>query len=419
LNDTKDSIMQSVNRSVFYKYLSVFCLVCIGLTGFSQDKKTSLEKSKKKIEQEIAYTNRLLGETKQSKKTSLNRLVILNNKIQKRNDLIDNINAEIQTLELKITNNNKKINDFKKQLDKLKDEYARMIYYAYKNKNLYDRWMFIFSAKDFNQAYQRLKYFQQYSDYRKTQAELIVKTQKELNTNLAELENQKEEQLALLKEKEKERKLLEQEKQQQNETYSALSQREKSLMADLRAKEKEAARLQNAIEEIIEAEMRAAAERAKAESATPGATLTAAELNLSKDFVSNKGELPWPSDKGLVSSTFGEHQHPVLKKVKIKNNGINILTEKGQNARAIFGGTVVSVKTISSANKAIIIKHGEYFSVYSNLAEVYVERGEVIAILQNLGLIYTNQEDGKTELHFEIWKGRTLLNPASWLSKSN
>lgn len=419
MNATKDLIMRSVNLFALYKYLSLVFILLICLEGFSQGKKSSLEKSKKKIEQEIAYTNRLLSETKQSKKTSLNQLVILNNKIKKRNELIDNINAEIQALEGKITSNNKKINDLKKELDKLKDEYARMIYYAYKNKNLYDRWMFVFSSKDFNQAYQRLKYFQQYSDYRKTQAELIVKTQKELNTNVAELENQKEEKVALLKDKEKERHLLELEKQQQNEAYSELSKREKNLLADLRVKEKKAARLQNAIEEIIEAEMRAAAERAKAESSTPGATLTAAELNLSKDFVSNKGELPWPSDKGLVSSTFGEHQHPVLRKVKIKNNGINILTEKGQHARAIFGGTVVSVKNISSTNKAIIIKHGEYFSVYSNLAEVYVKRGEVIATLQNLGLIYTNPDDGKTELHFEIWKGRTLLNPASWLSKSN
>ncbi|MCF8234993.1 MAG: peptidoglycan DD-metalloendopeptidase family protein [Bacteroidales bacterium] len=411
--------MRSRNLFALYKYLSLVFILFICLEGLSQDKKSSLEKSKKKIEQEIAYTNRLLSETKQSKKTSLNQLVILNNKIKKRDELIENINAEIKTLEVKIISNNKKNNDLKKELDKLKDEYARMIYYAYKNKNLYDRWMFIFSSKDFNQAYQRLKYFQQYSDYRKTQAELIVKTQKELNTNVAKLENQKEEKVSLLKDKEKERNLLEQEKQQQNEAYSELSKREKNLLADLRAKEKEATRLQNAIEEIIEAEMRAAAERAKAESSTSGATLTAAELNLSKDFVSNKGELPWPSDKGLVSSTFGEHQHPVLRKVKIKNNGINILTEKGQHARAIFGGTVVSVKTISSTNKAIIIKHGEYFSVYSNLAEAYVKRGELIATLQNLGLIYTNPDDGKTELHFEIWKGRTLLNPASWLSKSN
>ena len=160
--------------------------------------------------------------------------------------------------------------------------------------------------------------------------------------------------------------------------------------------------------------------KASGEAAGEGAfALTPEEIELSGNFSSNKGKLPWPSEKGIISSTFGEHNHPVLKRVKIKNNGIDILTSQSEEARAIFDGTVISIRTITNTNKAIIIRHGEYFTVYSNLSEVFVQQGQKVSTKQRLGNIYTDSSGNKTELHFEIWRGKTLLNPSSWIVRNN
>ncbi len=388
--------------------------------ALAQDKKNELKQEKNKIEKEIQYTNSLLSETKKSKETSLNQLIILNNKISYREKLIATINSEINIFNNKIDANNSNIKELTNELVSLKNEYAKMIYFAFKNKSLYDRLMFVFSSEDFNQAYKRLKYFQQYSAYRKTQVELIKKTQDEINVKTKELENQKAKKLTLLKTREKEKVLLIKEKNEKNNTIKKLKNKEKELLRTLRAKEKESNKLKKAIDAIIAEEIRLAAEKAKetkTKSTSTIISLTPEESLISNTFSENKGNLPWPSEKGIISSTFGEHRHPVLKKVKTKNNGINILTNKGASARAIYNGTVISVKSITNANTAVIIRHGEYFSVYSNLDNVFVRRGDRVTTKQKIGLIYTNPSDLKTELHFEIWRGKTLLNPAYWIVK--
>ncbi|MDZ7742941.1 MAG: peptidoglycan DD-metalloendopeptidase family protein [Bacteroidota bacterium] len=390
-------------------FLSLPLLLC------AQKSKEELKASKEKLEKDIQFTNKLLSETKKSKSSSLNQLVILENKISQREELIATITNETALLDEKIEKNNQKRRQLKKELEHLKEEYARMIYFAFKNRSVYNRMVFVFSSKDFNQAYRRLKYFQQYGAYRQTQAELIIQTQQELENTILELEDQKEDKIVLMKEKESEIQKLKTEQEQKNQTVSELNRKERKLTAELREKEEEAKKLQAAIEEIIAEEMRAAAERAKTEKANKGLALSPEELALSGNFSGNKGKLPWPSDKGIISSTFGEHQHPVLKRVKIKNNGINILTSKGGVARSVFNGTVISVRYITNTNIAVIIKHGEYFSVYSNLDKVYVQRGDAVKTGQEIGVIYTHPADNKTELHFEIWKGKTLLNPSYWI----
>ena len=386
---------------------------------FGQDK-NSLTENKLRIEKEIDYTNKLLEETRKSKDASLNQLVILKNKIANRESLIQNINLEIESLEASILETEKQIKERQNELKRLKEEYADLIYFAYKNRNAYDRLMFIFSSQDFNQAYRRLKYLQQYSSYRKTQASLIKAAQADLNTKLQLLENQKLQKIQLARDKENEVLKLVSEREEKDRTLNNLSKKEKELKATIKRKEKEAARLQEEIERIIAEEMRAAAARAREDSKSSTNTdvgLTAADLELSNDFAANKGRLPWPSKNGIISGTFGEHRHPVLRKVKTKNNGINILTDQGELARSVFDGEVVSVKTITANNKAVIIRHGDYFSVYSNLIEIYVKRGDKVNIMQSIGRIFTDSHENKTEMHFEIWKGKSLLNPSSWLTK--
>ncbi|MBE9481947.1 MAG: peptidase M23, partial [Bacteroidetes bacterium] len=239
----------------------------------AQDKKTELKQEKSKIEKEIQYTNNLLSETKKSKETSLNQLIILNNKISYREKLINAINSEINILNNKIAANNSNIKKLTNELKSLKNEYAKMIYFVFKNKSSYDRLMFVFSSEDFNQAYMRLKYFQQYSAYRKTQVELIKKTQDEINVKTKELESQKEKKITLLKTREKEKVLLVKEKNEKNNTIKKLKNKEKELLRTLRAKEKESKKLKKAIDAIISEEIRLAAEKAKESKTTSTSTI--------------------------------------------------------------------------------------------------------------------------------------------------
>lgn len=396
----------------------ISCLwVAIMFIGVAQpqDKKTQLQADKKKIEEEIEYTNKLLEETKETKKASLDHLVIIRNKVSNRQKLIETIGSEIEIVEEQIAINNEIIKDLSKDLENLREEYAKMVWFAYKNRSAYNKLMFIFSASDFNQAYQRMKYFSQYSEYRKKQAAMITSTRRQINEAIAELESFKHQKLSLLSSKEQEIAMLNNEKKEQNRMIEGLTDKEKELVALLEEKEQAAMELQREIERIIAEEMRLAAEKTGSGSSSTF-SLTPAEKILSDNFEANMGGLPWPLERGIISSYFGEHPHPLLKNVKTKNNGINILTDTGTKARAVFAGTVTRVMSIPSYNYVVMIRHGAFLSVYSNLDEVYVEKGDPVEIKQEIGRVFTNLKDNKTELHFELWKSKTLLDPAKWLA---
>lgn len=400
-------------------------LLLISVLGYSQTRKKNsskenLQQKKAKIEKDIKVTNKLLEETKKNKKASLRQLVVLNDKINKREELISNISTELSKLDQQIFITSSQVRRLKNEIKDLKDEYAKMIYYAYKNKNYYNRVMFVFASQSFNQAYRRVKYFQQYSSYRKNQAQLIQNTQILLDSKISELGKKKEAKLSLLQTHEKEKIQLSQEKEEQNKTIRQLTQKERKLLVELKEKEKASRQLQAAIENLISEELRKTREVAKKsgkKSAPVTISYTPAEMKLANNFSLNKGRLPWPSEKGALSSSFGEHEHPILKGIKTKNNGITISTNPGAKARAVFDGVVSSVLTIPNYNHVVILSHGEYLTVYTNLVDVYVRRGESVSTKQSLGTVFTDPETNKTELHFEIWKGKTTLNPAQWISR--
>ena len=403
-----------------------FVLICLillsAVDAFSQnDEKSELRKQKQEIDQEIEYTNKLLDETKKNKQSSLNELSILNNKIEKREELINTITVEIRYLERQIRKNDKKIKELSMDLEKLKDEYASMIYYAFKNRNTYDRLMFIFSSEDFNQAYRRMKYLQQYSSYRKSQANLILEKQEEITKTIADLEDQKTEKETLKTEKEEEKSRLDKNRQQKDETVQNLNKKESTLKKSLRKKEKDAKRLQNAIQAIIAEEIRRAAEAAKKLGEPVDEqmfVLTPEELELSNTFAANKGKLPWPTERGIITGKFGEQPHPVLKGIKVKNNGVDISTNTGSVARAVFEGEVTRIISVPNYHNVVIMRHGEFLTVYSNLDNVQVSVGDKIETKQQIGVIHTDVDEAKTELHFELWKGKQLLNPTLWMAKS-
>ena len=270
--------------------------------------------------------------------------------------------------------------------------------------------IYLFSAEDLNQAYQRWRYIDQVSNYLRNEADVIRNREVEKTNELELLNAQKEEKRLLLDQENIQVFQLEKEKVEKDKIRGDLAGKEKQLQADLRAKEKESRKLQKKIEDIITREIKPK----KKTSGTGTYALTPAEKELSSSFATNKGKLPWPIEKGMIAETFGVHQHPVLKNVKTKNNGIDIATSPGEEARSVFDGEIVSVTTITTTNIAVIIKHGEYFTVYSNLDDVFVKQGDLIDTKTSLGNVHTSLK-GITELHFEVWKGRSIQNPAYWI----
>jgi septal ring factor EnvC (AmiA/AmiB activator) len=418
----------------FRYILPVLILVLIPVVlfrflSFSQESKEKLQKTKSQLEEDIRYTNKLLEETHRTKQNSLNKVLLLNKQIEKRQSLISTISGEVDQIQTQMDVQGKHISTLSEEVKKMKNEYARMIYYAYKNLNAYNRLLFIFSAEDFNQAYRRLLYYQQYSSYRRTQAELIRDAQMVLNRKQRELEETRQQKLTLARSEESEKGLLTQEKEEKDKTVQQLSLKEKELESTLREKQKAAQKLEKEIEKLITTEIKAAADRAKRTDTRDVKTkmktvhteilLTNDEQVLSSSFASNKGKLPWPSEHGVITSRFGEHPHPVLKYVTVKNNGIDISTEKGASVRTVFSGKVSRVMSFPNFNTVVIIRHGEYLTVYSNLENVTVKDGQTVTTKQLIGKIHTNPEDSRTDLHFEIWLGKTTQDPQEWLSGAN
>jgi len=396
-------------------WLILILAMTLPMLSHAQSKRAQLEKEKSKIKKDIDYKNKLLNETAKSKNTSLSQLVVLRKKIKSREELINAIRREIDFLDDEIGASEDRIVSLKEELQELKDEYAKMIYYAYLNRNSYDRLMFVFSAQDFNQAYKRLKYLQQYSEFRKQQGELILLTQDSIGIRIQGLEASKKEKEELIDNIKNEAQLLASEKQEQQKVFNALTTKEKELKSEIDKKKREADKLTKAIQRIIEEEIR---KQREARGGGGGFVLTPEAKELSNKFASNRGKLPWPLEKGVITEYFGEHWHPILKGIKVKNNGVNISTENGARARAVFSGEVTGIVVIPGAGKAVLLRHGEYISVYSNLKDVFVQKGDKVSTKDPIGIILTDPTKGKTEIHFEVWKGQSPMNPAEWLYKA-
>jgi septal ring factor EnvC (AmiA/AmiB activator) len=397
----------------------IFCsLIFISFlqVSFSQtQKKKDLENKKQELQKEIEYKNKLLDEVKKNKNRSMIELAILNSKIARQQELISTINRELDMIEGDISETKQTIRLKETELKILKDDFARIIYASYKNRDSYSRLMFLFSSTDFGQAYQRIKYLQYYSEARKKQAGMIEDNQRQLQTKKQELETKKEQQSRSLGEKQTETVVLSKQKKNKEVVLTDLQAKEKDIRAEIKKKKEQAEKLRKAIEKVIDDQIKKSNPSAKSNTKT--ITLTPEEKDLSNDFESNKGKLPWPLAEGVITESFGTHDHPDLPGIKVSNNGINIGTNKGANVRAVFNGTVVAVASVGGLEgKVIIIKHGEYLSVYSNIEESFVRSGDKIKTKQSVGKVLTDDNAG-TELHFEIWKGQSMLNPESWIVK--
>ncbi len=397
--------------------LLVFFLCGMALQLAAQTRE-ELEQDKQAIEREIRLINDMLREAKQTTSMSLNHLVMISKQINSRENLLRNIRNEIALLDTRIKTHSGSIESLQLELAQLREAYAKMIQHAYKHIDGTRSIMFVLSSESFNQAYLRLNYFRQYARHRQLQAQKINEVSSELADKLRALESERSQQQALLSRQRQEIGLLTQEKTSQDQTVKQLQQKEKELLQRLREQERAARDLQNAIERVIAEELRRARELARSEGrvSTDMFALTPEERILSANFAENRGALLWPVERGIITGRFGEQPHPVLRGIKINNNGLEISTVEGARARSIFNGEVSRVITVPGGTYAVIVRHGEYLSVYSNLAEALVKNGDKITVRQELGVISTNTAESKTHINLQIWKGNEKLNPELWIA---
>ncbi len=396
-------------------FLILFVLWSMALFG---QNKEELQRQKKDLQQEISYTGKLISETQKSKRLSINQLNTLDQKIRIREELLSTIGREIALIDREIAWQSDQIDSLENELSILREQYAEMIRQAYRNRSSYTRLMFLLSSHDFNQAYKRLQFLKQYNEFRRNQANRFIQLEAELARRIEQLEIEKTEKETLWTNKQQERELLAGEKQQQRQTVAALSDRERVLRKELKMKQRDAKRLETAIQRIIEEEIRKA--REAAEAGNPGGRFEAFAMTpeakaLSANFNSNRGKLPWPVERGIIVSPYGEQPHPVLSGIKIKNDGVDIATEKGAAARSCFEGTVSEIIVIPGAGRAVVIRHGEYLTVYGNLEDVYVAKGQTVSTKEMIGAVRTDASDDQTILQFQLWKGTSKQDPEPWL----
>jgi murein hydrolase activator len=396
--------------------ISAFILVLFflfsGSLMLSGQSKSELEKKKKKTQDEINYTNKLLKETKENQKAYYNNLLLINKNIDSRRELIDGISAEVNYTNSRIEETQLIIEMMQEDIEVLKKDYAEMIRVAWKNQNNYNSLMYILASENLNQTYLRMKYMQQLAAFRKKQFMAINSLKAILEIQIKELNEAKISKSVLLDEEKKEEQNLNSEKQEQEKTLNTLKGKEQELKRKLQEQQTQMAQVQREIEKLI-------AEEAKrtSGSATGKYELTPAEKIVSTNFGNNKGSLPWPVERGVIVSSFGKQNHPVLANVEIDNKGLDISTTAGSDARAVFDGEVRKVFSVPGAQSAVIIRHGEYLSVYTQLDNIYVSVGENVVSKQAIGKIHTDPTENKTILHFEIWKGSVVTNPSGWLAK--
>jgi septal ring factor EnvC (AmiA/AmiB activator) len=415
------------------KKLATLFLIFLSTMAWSQLTQEELEQRKIKIQQEIQEKERMLQEVRGKEKSVTKLLQIQKEKIGLKQNLSSTTEKQAKLLSNNMYINQVEINKLKKDLVVLKEDYAEMIVKSYKSRSQQSRAMFLLSSENFLQAYKRLQYMKQYSSYRKMQGNEIKDKSVQLADHNAKLSGQKTEKEKLLAEQEKQRQDLVKEKQEQEKIANSLKKDKKQIIAEIKKKQQESRKIDAQIQKMIrdaiaEANKKAAAAKVKANPKTTTAAetkkieestkimLTPEGQLISNNFKANKGSLNWPVEKGAITLGFGDQPHPVYKSLTIHNSGVEITTEAGSSARAVFGGEVTKVIITSPLTKLVCVQHGDFFTVYQNLSSVNVSAGDKVSAKQSIGKIRTNAE-GKTVLKFTISQNASFVNPMNWLKR--
>lgn len=434
---------------------AIFSGMFISQWVLGQNKKEALRSQRDELSAKIKETKAMIADSEKKQKLTAGQIAILNEQIRYRENMIENINGELGQLDLNIQSEQSQIQLLEFQLQSLKDEYAKMVYQAYKNRSSYNSIVFILSADDFYQAYKRYKIMQALSDGRRKQVEIIKETETNLQSSIADLKISRTQVASLRNEQEQVKAEIDQDKQAQQDKLTKLKKEESKLRTQQKKQETDRKKLVSKIQDIINKELAeerkreeqerikalAAIEKAKpdkttnpspkvgetpkvaasnkAENKTTKIELAPEVVSLNANFENNKGNLPWPVSHGAITSHFGKHAHPSLEDITLNNNGVDFTTKQGEPVLSVFGGKVTSVFSIPGAGYNIIVTHGTYKTVYSGLAQVNVKVGDKVSAKHNLGTV--GMTDDEAVLHFELWavsstKG-AAQNPESWMRK--
>lgn len=385
--------------------------------GYSQtQEQKSLEEKREKLQNDIRNINRLLFAEKKERGSVLDQMEALDKKISVRQQLIRVTNQQSNLLNRKINANIKNISKLKKDLLKLKDDYALMIRKSYQNKSQESRLMFLLSSEDFFQAFKRLQYIQQYTDYRKEQGVTIIAKADDLTRLNKDLNEERKVKEVLLKQNRKAKDQLFKEIQSQKELLATIRKNEGKYTSSIKRKQKEAKKIDQQIEKLIKRAIAAVNKKSgKKVSNASKFDLTPEASIVANNFTANKGKMIWPVEKGIKSQGFGIYRDPVYPGIKHESNGVIIATDEGAKARAIFEGEVIAILTVPGGKKGVQIKHGNFISTYYNLSDLYVKKGDKVAIKTELGKIHTSKTNGQTRLKFYLYQNTSKLNPEEWV----
>ena len=399
------------------KFLSKIYIFLFMLSVFQlhaqdyQARQKKLEAQKISLKKEISQINSLIVESKKRSKNLADNLEDLQLKISVRDKLININNSQLNNLTNIINNQNDRIDDLEVNLTNLKNEYEKIIYTSYKKRSTQMKLMFLFASENVNQAFKRFQYFKQYSKYRKKQADKIVQIQQEIEENVDSLVISKSQKEKLIEENKDAKQSLTKEKQQQDDLFKGLLKNQKDYTAQINKKEKQAKLIDNEIQKLIRL---AIAESNKNNNSTNFALTPEGRL-ISSNFQANRGRLPWPVKEGVIVRRFGTQPHPVVRTTTINSNGISIATSPNSIAYSVFDGEVLSVYGFSGGNPGVLIRHGKYISNYQNLSSIFVKKGDKINANDEIGVVFTNESNGKTVLKFNIFNELKPENPTIWL----
>ena len=397
------------------KAILLLFVFCISLSVFAQDsRQKKLEAQRKQLEQEIKQINTLLFSNTKKKKSALTEVEDLAVKINLRQRLIRVTNEEANRLTQQINVNQRTIDRQRKELQVLKDDYAEMIRFSYASKSGQSRLMFLFSSDNFLQAYKRFQYLKQYTSFRKKQGQLIAEKTLTLQALNKDLLVQKQKKQDLVSANQLAQVTYEKERMAQKELVTALKKRERSFASQIRKKQQKIAAFDKEIQRLIRAAI-AASNKAAGKGNAAAFTLTPEAQLIGKNFSANKGKLPWPVEKGVVTLGFGTQPHPVVKTTKIQSNGVTIATPDHAEVRSVFEGIVLSIISFKGSNPAVLIQHGNYITSYSNMETVFVKKGQKVASKEVIGKVFTHPNTGKTELKFGVFQTSTPVNPKGWV----
>lgn len=388
----------------------LFALTLIAGFSYGQSKE-ELQLQKQKAYDDLKLTKELMEKTSAQRSNTVKQLRLLQNGINARARLISTLEEEVILLNNQIRDTEIEMGQLSQENKKNKEEYARLIYYAYRNHTDYEKLMYLLAGATISQSYQRYKYLKYISDYRVQKAGEIEAFIEELDRKKRQLNDLKNEKQLALEEKGSEQGNLIVQRSRETELVNNLSKREAQLREELKEKERIARELEARIREIIEEEAR------RLNSSNIYAALTPEQELVGSDFRKNKGKLPWPVEKGIITAGFGNQEVPGLRGSSVQNNGVDFTSAAGTEVRAVFEGEVTKVFAILGANYTVLIRHGEFLSVYQNLVNVRVKTGDKVLTKERLGEAFTDEAENIASVHFEVWQERNILNPEEWISK--